>query len=530
MADYDAIVIGAGHNGLTAASVLAKAGQKVLCLEKTNWPGGMAATKELFKGFKHSVGAWVLLVFREQMLKLLELEKYGLELITPRSSYCVFGSPDDTPFIGYTDLNEVTEHLMRDHGADAMASLMGLAEYLGVFKGAMDANYLRAPQPVEEMIAGAPDAKTREIYQTCFSASAMDVIRKFFPDPDRHRCIQGSFAASSIDGVHMGPYSPGSAFSLAYHYTVGDQYHFIMPKGGMGSLSQALVRSLEHHGGQVQYKAQVKRLLIEDGKAVGVELRNGETISSRVVLSTLDARTTFMGLVGEDSLPPEFVHAVREIRYENGYVQIHMTLKEMPEYTGHLAFANENNIRWLMAYIPSPQHLSRCWSEYRQGNVPEKPASYCYMPSVMDQSLAPSGQYTCTIYSQYFPYSIPQERHNELKEVMADRMINQIAQYAPNLRDAIQDKVILTHQYFEKAFGITGGDFCHGLLHPGQMWSRRPVPGWSGYRTPIQNLFMCGSGCHPGPGVTGAPGYNGAHTALRSLEASAERVAQKEAV
>jgi phytoene dehydrogenase-like protein len=268
----------------------------------------------------------------------------------------------------------------------------------------------------------------------------------------------------------------------------------------------------------VQYKARVKQLLVEDGKAVGVELHNGEMITAKVVLSSLDANTTFLRIVGEEHLPNEFVNAVKEIRYENGYIQIHLTLKEMPEYTGDLAFANENDIRWLMAYIPSPDHLARCWSQYRRGQVPDDPTSYCYMPSVLDPSLAPEGRFTCTFFSHYFPYAIPQEKHNELKELMAERVIDQMARRAPNFRDAILDKVILTHQYFEKTFGITGGDFCHGLLHPGQMWDRRPVPGWSSYRTPVENLFLCGASCHPGPGVTGVPGYNGAQAVLETWQ------------
>jgi phytoene dehydrogenase-like protein len=518
MADYDAIVVGAGHNGLAAASVLAKNGLRVLVLEKTNWPGGMAATKELFKGYKHSVGAWALLVFREEMMKLLELDKYGLELLVPRTHYCVFGSPDDAPFIAYSDPAEQLEHLMKHHGADAVQGLGGLVEYLQVFKRALDANLLNGPGSLEAMIAEAPDAKTRETLASVFHHSAMDVIGRFFPEPGKHPHIQGSLSASAIDGTHMGPYTPGTALSLAYHYTMGDEYTFRMPKGGIGAVSHVLVRALEDHGGEVQYKTPVKRLLVEDGRTAGVELRNGDMITAKVVLSSLDARTTFVGLVGEEQLPTAFVNAVKEIRYENGYVQIHLTMKEMPEFTGDLAYANENNIRWLMAYIPSPDHLARCWEQYRRGQVPDDPTSYMYMPSVLDPSLAPEGRYTCTFFSHYFPYAIPQDKHNELKQVMADRVIDQVARHAPNFRDAIVDQVVLTHQYFEKTFGITGGDFCHGLLHPGQMWDRRPVAGWANYRTPIENLFLCGSSCHPGPGVTGVPGYNGAQEVLRTWQ------------
>jgi phytoene dehydrogenase-like protein len=348
--------------------------------------------------------------------------------------------------------------------------------------------------------------------------SAMDVLRQFFPDPEKYRCILGSFAASTIDGTHMGPFTPGSALSLAFHYTMGDEYDFRTPKGGIGKLSEALLKSLEDNGGKVQYKAPVSRFLIEDGKVTGVQLDTGEKISAKVVLSSLDARTTFLNLAGEDRLPSDFVHKVKEIEYKNGYVQIQMTLKELPEFTGHLAFANEKKIRGLMAYIPSPEHLSRCWEQYRQGRVPDDPPSYCAIPSLLDPSLAPEGQYTCTIFSHYFPYDIPKGKHKEYRDLMADRMIGQIAKYAPNFRDAIMDKAIFTHRYFENTFGITGGDFCHGLLQPGQMWDNRPVPGWADYKTPIENLFMCGSSCHPGPGVTCVPGYNCANEVLKNWE------------
>jgi len=523
MADYDAIVIGAGHNGLAAATVLAKEGLKVLCLEKTNFAGGMAATKELFKGFKHNVGAWALLVFRDEMIKKLGLEQYGLEFIRPRTSYCVFGAPRDACFIGYTDQNEMTEHLMRDHGPGALEGLAKMAAFLQPYKDLVDKQLFTTPQSLDALIAKGPDPQTREILMKTVYGSAMDILRQFFPEPGKYNCILGSLCASAVDGTHMGPFTPGSGLSLAYHYTAGDAYDFRTPKGGIGALSDALARCLEDRGGKIEYRAPVKRLLVENGTVSGVELKTGEKISARIVVSSIDARATFMGLVGEDQLPSDFTNAVEDIEYKNGYIQLHMTLKEVPEFTGHLAFANENKIRWCMAYIPSPEHLARCWQQYRRGEVPDDPVSYCAIPSVMDPSLAPEGQYTCTIFSHYFPCDIPKSKQKELANVMAERVIDQIAQYAPNLRGAIMDKVVLTHQYFEATFGVTAGDFASGLMHPGQMWDKRPVPGWSDYRTPVRNLYMCGAACHPGPGVTCIPGYNGARAVLQDLAGERER-------
>ncbi len=525
MADYDAIVVGAGHNGLTAGAVLAKKGLKVLIVEKTNWNGGMAASKELFKGFKHSVGAWALLVFRREMIELLELDKYGLELITPESSYCVFGDPADPPFIGYSDTAKMAEHVMEKHGVDAIQGLAQLGEYIAPYKAILDAELDKAvPRPIEQIIAETPDAETRErLIKICYSASAMDILRMFLPDPEKHRCIQGSLMASAIDGTHMGPYTPGSALSLAYHYTAGDAYDFKIPKGGIGALSDAIEQAFLGHGGEVRYKTQVKSFIIEDGpngkEAKGIELKNGEKITAKVVLSSLDAQSSFLRLAGEEHLPYDFASSVKEIKYTNGYIQLHMTLDKLPTFTGHMEIANENKIGWLLACIPSADHLQKNWEQYQRNEVPDKPVSYCYFPSVMDPSLAPEGKYTCTIFSHYFPADPPPGKHNEYKDLMAERAIDAIVDIAPDFRDCIVDKVVLTQEYFKKTFGVTAGDFASGLMHPDQMWDKRPVAGWGGgYRTPIENLVMCGAACHPGPGVTCRPGYNAAQEVLRTWE------------
>ncbi len=517
MADYDAIVVGAGHNGLTAATVLAKNGLSVLCLEKNNWVGGQASTRELFDGFKHNVGAWALLIFRAEMVKRLELEKYGLELVRPRSSYCVIGAPEDKPFIGYTDTTEMMEHLANDHGADALEGMANVYNYLMKYKELSDKDIFKAPSSIDKLIAETPDQETREILLQTVYASVMDVIRKFFPDPEKHRLILGSLCAASIDGTNTGPFTPGMRFHGIPLYA-GRCVRLQNPKGGIGALSQSIRNALEDHGGKVRLGASVKRFLINNGKITGVELKSGEKITAEIVLSNLDAYATFLGLAGEEHLPSDFVNLVKDIEYRNGYVQIHMTLKEMPEFTGHLAFTNESDIRWVMAYIPSAEYLSRCWEQYRKGQVPDDPVAYCCFPSVRDPSLAPSGYHTCTIFAHYFPYNIPKGKIKELGNVMAERMIDKIAQYAPNFRGAIMDKVVLTQQYFESTFNATAGDFCGGLLQPSQMWDRRPVPGYSDYTTPIKNLFMCGSACHPGPGITCIPGYNGAEAALGKLD------------
>jgi phytoene dehydrogenase-like protein len=519
MAD-DAIIIGGGHNGLAAGVVLARAGLKVRVLERNGFVGGMAATRELWTGFRHNVGAWALLVLPDAMIKELGLTEHGLEVITPRTSYCVFGAPEDPPFIFYTDTREMMAHLMTAHGPDALKSLMGLWGHVAVFGDLMKTAAYAPPEPYDAIVARTADEAKRRTLQQSFHGSAMDVIRRFFPDPAKHRTIQGSLAAMSIDGTHGGPWSAGTACSMSYHYTAsGRANEFKMPRGGIGAVSAALRRALEAAGGEVRTRARVRRVLIEGGRAAGVELESGERLASRAVLSSVDARATFQGLLGEERerLPLDFARSIDEIDYTNGYVQLHLVLSELPTFTGHLAFTNENDIRWLMARIPSPDHLARCWEQYRRDEVPDDPVAYCTIPSVVDPSLASGGQHACTIFSHYFPAGGTHAEHAERKRIMADRVIDVIDRHAPGFRASIVKKAVLTHRYFESRFGITGGDFAHGLLHPGQMWDRRPVPGWSGYRTPVDGLYLCGSACHPGPGVTCMPGRNAAQIAAEDL-------------
>jgi phytoene dehydrogenase-like protein len=219
-------------------------------------------------------------------------------------------------------------------------------------------------------------------------------------------------------------------------------------------------------------------------------------------------------MVGEDHLPADFIGMVKRIRYTNPYIEIHVTLKELPEFQGDLAFANENDIRWSMSYIPSLDGLEQCYDACKWGRVPDQPYSAYYIPSMLDEGFAPPGYHSATFFSQYFPTKTPEADQVRLKEEMADRVIDQMNQFAPNLRDAIVDRVVFTPFHYAKMFGITEGDYSHGLMQPDQLLDFRPVVGWSDYRTPVEGLYLCGSTCHPGPGVTGVPGYNSAREVL----------------
>jgi len=528
MSEFDVIIVGAGHNGLTAGVELQRAGKKVLILEKTNWPGGQAATKELFKGYKHSVGAWALLIFREELIKYLEMDKEGFELIRPESSFTVFGDEDDTPFIGYTDPIDLANHLVEDHGMDALDGFNSLGSFFANFKQMFEKYMHEKPPTLEEIIAMEPDDKTRAALSKLSYGSAIEIIREFFKDSDKHGCIQGSLSASAIDGTHMGPYTKGSGASMAYHYTAGDTYDFKIPKGGIGTVSSTLQKVFERYGGEVRFKSIVEKLIIEDDTVVGVLMKDGQELRAKAVISTLDSKMTFGHLCERGSLPTDFANAVDDIEYANGYVQVHFTIKRLPTFTNQLEFVNGTVQSWLVAYIKGPEQLHRAWQQSRAGQVADDPAVYCYFPSQLDPSLAPGdGTHTCTMFSHYFPTEFPGSSHNEAKNLMVERMITQMEKVIPDFRDLVIDKVVFTQQYFDKTFNATEGDFSLGLLHPGQMFGDRPVPGWDGgHETPLGNLYMAGGACHPGPGVTCIPGLNGARVVLERLGGAKEEAAE----
>lgn len=520
MTDFDVLIVGGGHNGLTAASVLGQHGAKVLVLEKTNFPGGMAATRELFPGYKHSIGAWTFIVYTDEMLERLELtSRWGFELIDQWASFCTFGDPGDAPFIAFNDLERMARHITEDHGTDALDGLMGLYSHLSLFQPYFEDARFGEPRPINQILAEVPDAATRADLTELWYGSCMDIVRRFLPDPTRHRTIGGSFSAMTIDSTFKGPFSPGTGASMLYHYLAGGMKNvFRMPKGGIGSLSEALARSVAGHQAEIAYKAQVRRFLVDGGRVTGVELRSGETITAKAVISTVDARTTFIDLLGEEHLPATFAQQIKEIDYANGYVQIHMTLDGEPEWTTDLdPWVHEEHVTSTMSYIPSAEYLNQAWLQYRRGEMPDDPVVYLYVPSLVDPSMAPEGKHSATIFAPYFPHDLPPAEHKVLKEQFADRLVDKMATFSPNLKDLIGERVVFTNQYFAATFGITGGDFAHGLMHPGQMWDRRPAPGWTQHATPVPQLYLGGSACHPGPGVTSIPGWRSAHVVLEAL-------------
>jgi phytoene dehydrogenase-like protein len=517
MADYDAIVIGGGHNGLAAATVLAKEGLKVLDLEKNSYVGGMAATVELFKGFKHDIAASMLFPLSERIVQDLEMEKYGLEFLETPIMSVNLSELGENPLILYADEMKLAQHLLTDHGEDALQGIAGVFEYCRTAGEYLDRfSPLSPPRYLRSLVDAAPNNDVKDVLRKCLFGSAIDVINQFFPNPERHKVIRAMMAFMSVQSTYRGPFSPGSALCLAYALAAPPGRQLMRRiKGGMGMVPEGLRRSFEENGGEVRVKTPVNRIVIENGKAVGIQLQNGEKVTANVVLSNLDAHSTFIRLIGEDYLPPEFVRKVKGIDNRGAYLQILVTLKELPEFAGDFAFMNEEGMRGGFSVLQSPEHFEECWDACKWGRVPKDPTLGIQIPSYWDDTAAPSGCHAATIFSMYFPSAAPRDQHGRLKDEMADKVIDKLNRYAPNFRESIIDKAVFAPLHYEAMFGCTGGDFTHGLVHPEQMLDFRPVVGWTEYKTPVENLYLCGSACHPGPGVTFIPGYNSAHEVLK---------------
>jgi phytoene dehydrogenase-like protein len=334
--------------------------------------------------------------------------------------------------------------------------------------------------------------------------------------------IRAMLAFLAVNSTFRGPYTPGSATCLffALAQPVGGVLMHKL-KGGIGALSRGLAGKLEERGGRIRIHTTVERILTENGRAVGVALVGGERVTARAVVSNLDPTSTFLRLMNEDDLPPDFVSGVRAIDHRGAYIQMQVALSELPEFTGEFAWLNEGTHRASLGIFNSAELLQENWVECRRLQVPSDPCVGIQIPSVLDPDLAPPGHHAGTVFAMYFPCEAPREQHGRLKDMMAERVIDKIGRYAPNFRDAIVQQATFAPYHYESMFGCTDGDFCHGLIHPEQMVGFRPMPGAEGgYRTPIENLYMCGASCHPGPGVTFLPGYNGAHVVMEDFGVS----------
>jgi phytoene dehydrogenase-like protein len=333
--------------------------------------------------------------------------------------------------------------------------------------------------------------------------------------------IKTLFLANNVYGKHGGPYQPGSALGLLFHLLSGGEHeqqgfygHVI---GGMGSITKAMAAAARGFGAEIRTGASVQQIDSRDGRVRGVVLEDGSEIRARVVLSNADPKRTFLGMVPQHDLPADFAHAIRGIKMDGPCAKVNLVLAEEPRFIGTPA-SHDPQQRSLFTLVPSLEFAERCYDIAKFGEIPEQLWVDCVIASNADPSLAPAGKHVMTCFVQYVPYKLRQGTWDENRELLGDRVVNKIAEYAPNVPNVIVARQVLTPLDLERTYGLTEGNIFHGDLNLEQLFFNRPIAGWSQYRTPIAGLYLCGAGAHPGGGVTGAPGHNSAHQVLRDLK------------
>jgi phytoene dehydrogenase-like protein len=522
---YDAIVIGAGHNGLTAAAYLARAGLSTLVLERRDIVGGCCVTEEIAPGCRVSTTSYVASMLRPEVISDLRLADQGLRMI-PCDPAIQVPFPDGQVVPWWVDRARAQQEFSKISAKDASRFvqvddlLKKLARYLQPF-------FMEPPPEVDTstMKGWADMFRVGKRFRGISSAQISQLVSfltgslgEFLDHNYESEKIKTMFLANSVYGKHGGPYQPGTAIGLLFHLLSGGGHELqgfcghVM--GGMGSITQALAAAGKKLGVEILTSASVARVEVRDGRARSVILEDGMELRARMVLSNADPKRTFLKLVDTKELPEDFLFAVRAIKMAGPCAKVNIVLAEEPMFEGTSPQATALE-RTFYTLVPSLEFAERCYDIAKFGEIPEQLWVDCVVSSNADDSLAPPGKHILTCFVQYVPYHLREGNWDEKRELLGDRVVKKIAEYAPNVPGAIVARQVLTPLDLERTYGLTEGNIFHGDLRLEQLFFMRPVPGWSQYRTPIAGLYLCGAGAHPGGGVTGAPGRNAAHQALR---------------
>jgi phytoene dehydrogenase-like protein len=510
---YDAIVVGAGHNGMVCGSLLAKAGKSVLILEAADQVGGAAVTREFSDGYSVSACAHLLYQLQPQVQKELG--------ISP---------PVAAEDMATIALSEDGKHL-RIHGASADGlsdddarnlrefneRMQGFAELLNKFLNKtpprLGTKNMSDLMTLAQLGFGLRRLGRREMraFLRLIGMNIFDELQERFENP----LLKGALSVDAVMGTHMGPRSPNTILTYLYRLA-GNQGRISMPKGGMGSVSEALAHSARDNGATIRTGMPVKRIIVENGRAVGVETESGETFSSRMVVSNADPKTTIMDLVNPRHVETGFTRRVHHIRMRGNAAKLHLALDGLPTIQGldKKAFADR------MIIAPDINYVERAFNPAKYGETSPNPVMEITFPSLRDESLAPTGKHVLSAIVQYAPYDLKGGWDDAARESFKQTAIDTIARYAPDIKDRITASELLTPADIEKEFRITGGHWHHGELTLDQFLWVRPVAGAAQYTMPLDGLYLCGAGTHPGGGVSGAAGRNAARFILKQEKAA----------
>jgi phytoene dehydrogenase-like protein len=521
---YDVIVIGGGHNGLVNAAYLAKAGKKVLVLERRHVLGGAAVTEEVFPGFKFSVCSYVVSLLRPEIIRDLDLPRHGLEILPLDGTF--------TPMPNGDYLWRVNDH-GKTHREIARHSKVD-AEAYDEFGKAMQA-MCRFVKPILSMVP--PDPSTldpRELMKLLFigrrfqnmesgdkynqvqlmTMSAVDFLDQWFETD----VLKATMSASGIIGTFLGVRSPGTAYVLLHHYMGeidGAFRAWGFARGGTGAISNAIGEAAREAGAEIRTKAAIARILVRGSKAVGVALTSGDELYADVISSSVDPRHTFLEFLDPEALPDEFVEGVKRYKYRGSSGKVNLALDALPSFK---CMPGEGaHLRGAISISPSVEYMERAYDDAKYGHYSRRPYIDMVIPSLTDPSVAPPGKHVMSCFVQYAPYKLaPGLDWDTEKEKFGDTVIDTLAEYAPNIKDIILHRQVVTPLDLEREWGLSEGNIFQGELSLEQLFFLRPVPGYARFRTPVENLYLCGSATHPGGGIMGAPGRLAAMEILKS--------------
>ena len=521
---YDVIIIGAGHNGLVTAAYLARAGRKVLVLERRELIGGCCVTEEIWPGYKVSTASYVNSLFRPTIIRDLELKKHGFEML-PRNPSSFTPFPDQRYLILGPDADLSRREIGKFSAKDADA----LPRY--------EAMLLRAADVLEPLLEETPpnpwSGWPSELWKLAkvawrFRKLGVDAVKAIEiltgaarPILDRwfeSEQLKVTLATDAVIGVLASPTMPGTAYVL-FHHVMGEcngvRGVWGYMRGGMGAISQAIASAAKSHGAEVRVNSPVSRIVVKNGRAAGVVLANGDEIAARSVASCVDANVTFLKLLDPKELPAEFVETIRHIDYSSASLKINFALSELPDFRALQGTALGPQHRGTIHICPDFDYMEHAYDDAKYGKPSASPILECTIPTSVDDTIAPPGKHILSMFVQYAPDKLREGNWDQLKEGFADRCCDILNDYAPNFKRSILHRQVISPLDLERTFGLTGGNIFQGAMSLNSMFFLRPAANFADYRTPVKGLYLCGAAAHPGGGVMGACGFNAAREMLR---------------